>query len=76
VTGGIVSAPGLQTSWASTPSKVFIQTDAAINLRPGGALVDVNGNLLGINTAILSRSGGSIKIGIVPVLHRRAGARR
>ncbi len=47
----------------------FIQTDAAINPgNSGGALVDVNGNLEGINTAIYSRSGGSMGIGFaIPV---------
>src|SRR4029450_13510426 len=47
----------------------FIQTDAAINPgNSGGALIDVNGNLQGINTAIYSRSGGSMGIGFaIPV---------
>jgi serine protease DegQ len=47
----------------------FIQTDAAINPgNSGGALVDSSGNLLGINTAIYSRSGGSMGIGFaIPV---------
>jgi serine protease Do len=52
----------------------FIQTDAAINQgNSGGALVDAQGRLIGINTAILSRSGGNIGIGFaVPVNLARA----
>jgi serine protease DegQ len=63
VTGGIVSALGRNQLGINTFEN-FIQTDAAINPgNSGGALVDVRGNLLGINTAIYSRSGGSMGIG-------------
>jgi len=67
VTAGIVSA--LDRKQAETPFQNFIQTDAAINPgNSGGALVDANGALVGINTAIFSRSGGSMGIGFaVPV---------
>jgi Do/DeqQ family serine protease len=68
VTGGIVSALGRNQLHINTFEN-FIQTDAAINPgNSGGALVDTNGNLLGINTAIYSRSGGSMGIGFaIPV---------
>ena len=68
VTMGIVSALGRNHLDISTFEN-FIQTDAAINPgNSGGALVDVRGNLLGINAAIYSRSGGSLGIGFaVPV---------
>lgn len=68
VTGGIVSALGRNQLGINTFEN-FIQTDAAINPgNSGGALVDTNGNLLGINTAIYSRSGGSMGIGFaIPV---------
>ena len=68
VTGGIVSALGRNQLGINTFEN-FIQTDAAINPgNSGGALVDVSGNLLGINTAIYSRSGGSMGIGFaIPV---------
>jgi Do/DeqQ family serine protease len=68
VTSGIVSALGRNQLGINTFEN-FIQTDAAINPgNSGGALIDVNGNLQGINTAIYSRSGGSMGIGFaIPV---------
>ena len=68
VTSGIVSALGRNQLGINTFEN-FIQTDAAINPgNSGGALVDANGNLLGINTAIYSRTGGSLGIGFaIPV---------
>jgi Do/DeqQ family serine protease len=67
-TAGIVSALGRNRLGLSTFEN-FIQTDAAINPgNSGGALVDARGALVGINTAIYSRSGGSLGIGFaVPV---------
>ncbi|MCA3240608.1 MAG: trypsin-like peptidase domain-containing protein [Rubrivivax sp.] len=67
VTAGIVSA--LDRTGAGSQFQNFIQTDAAINPgNSGGALVDAAGVLVGINTAIFSRSGGSMGIGFaVPV---------
>ncbi len=63
VTQGIISATGRSQLGLSTFEN-FIQTDAAINPgNSGGALVDAYGNLVGINTAIFSRSGGSQGIG-------------
>jgi len=68
VTSGIVSALGRNRLGLSTFEN-FIQTDAAINPgNSGGALVDADGRLIGINTAIYSRSGGSLGIGFaIPV---------
>jgi serine protease DegQ len=68
VTSGIVSALGRNRLGLSTFEN-FIQTDAAINPgNSGGALVDAEGRLVGINTAIYSRSGGSMGIGFaIPV---------
>ena len=64
VTSGIVSALG-RTGLGINTFENFIQTDAAINQgNSGGALVDARGNLVGINTAILSQTGGSIGIGL------------
>ena len=63
VTAGIVSALGRNQLGINTFEN-FIQTDAAINPgNSGGALVDAAGNLVGINTAIFSRSGGNLGIG-------------
>jgi len=63
VTHGIVSAVA-RTQVGITDYQFFIQTDAAINPgNSGGALVDLAGKLVGINTAIFSRSGGSQGIG-------------
>jgi Do/DeqQ family serine protease len=63
VTHGIVSALA-RTQVGITDYQFFIQTDAAINPgNSGGALVDLSGKLIGINTAIFSRSGGSQGIG-------------
>ncbi|MFO1267905.1 MAG: trypsin-like peptidase domain-containing protein [Rubrivivax sp.] len=68
VTAGIVSALD-RTQRGNSPFQSFIQTDAAINPgNSGGALVDAHGALVGINTAIFSRSGGNMGIGFaVPV---------
>ncbi|MDH3311003.1 MAG: Do family serine endopeptidase [Gammaproteobacteria bacterium] len=63
VTMGIVSATGRNKLGINTFEN-FIQTDAAINPgNSGGALIDAEGNLVGINTAIFSRSGGNQGIG-------------
>lgn len=68
VTMGIISALG-RNHLGITPFEDFIQTDAAINPgNSGGALVDTQGNLIGINTAIYSRSGGSLGIGFATPL--------
>ncbi|MDN6871242.1 Do family serine endopeptidase AlgW [Pseudomonas citronellolis] len=68
VTMGIISATGRNQLGLNTYED-FIQTDAAINPgNSGGALVDASGNLVGINTAIFSKSGGSQGIGFaIPV---------
>ncbi|WP_336294630.1 DegQ family serine endoprotease [Bartonella sp. CB169] len=63
VTSGIVSAQA-RTRVGISDFDFFIQTDAAINPgNSGGALIDMKGQLIGINTAIYSRSGGSVGIG-------------
>ncbi|GJI91362.1 MULTISPECIES: Do family serine endopeptidase [Duganella] len=68
VTMGIISALG-RNNLHINHFENFIQTDAAINFgNSGGALVDANGNLLGINSAIYSQTGGSVGIGFaIPV---------
>lgn len=68
VTHGIVSAVA-RTQVGISDYQFFVQTDAAINPgNSGGALVDQSGKLIGINTAIFSRSGGSQGIGFaIPV---------
>jgi serine protease DegQ len=63
VTQGIISALGRNHLGINTFEN-FIQTDASINPgNSGGALIDTDGNLVGINSAIYSRSGGSMGIG-------------
>ncbi|HUN26555.1 MAG TPA: DegQ family serine endoprotease [Steroidobacteraceae bacterium] len=68
VTSGIVSGLG-RSNISSDGYEDFIQTDASINPgNSGGALVNLRGELIGINTAILSRTGGNIGIGFaIPV---------
>jgi serine protease DegS len=68
VSSGIISAKG-RAGISPSPYDDFIQTDAAINPgNSGGALIDAHGNLIGINTLIFGRSGGSEGIGFaIPV---------
>ena len=68
VTMGIVSALG-RNNLHINHFENFIQTDAAINFgNSGGALIDISGNLIGINSAIYSQTGGSVGIGFaIPV---------
>jgi Do/DeqQ family serine protease len=64
VTMGIISAKGRATAQGDGSFEDFLQTDAAINQgNSGGALVDARGELIGINSQILSPSGGNIGIG-------------
>ena len=69
VTSGIVSAMGRRTPGAINQYENFIQTDAAINPgNSGGALANLNGAVIGINSAIYSRTGGSQGIGFaIPI---------
>src|SRR5438045_5691406 len=68
VTSGIVSALG-RTGLGKQGYEDFIQTDAAINPgNSGGALINLRGQLIGINTAIISPGGGNVGIGFaIPV---------
>src|ERR1044071_8114296 len=64
VTSGIISAKGRQTGLSDGSFEDFLQTDAAINRgNSGGALGNTTGELIGINSQILSPSGGNIGIG-------------
>ena len=64
VTSGIISAKGRATGVSDGSFEDFLQTDAAINRgNSGGALINTNGELIGINSQILSPSGGNIGIG-------------
>jgi len=64
VTSGIVSAKGRSTGLSTGSFEDFVQTDAAINQgNSGGALVNISGELIGINSQILSPTGGNIGIG-------------
>jgi Do/DeqQ family serine protease len=64
VTMGIISAKGRQTGLSDGSFEDFLQTDASINQgNSGGALVNTQGELIGINSQILSTSGGNIGIG-------------
>jgi Do/DeqQ family serine protease len=64
VTAGIISAKGRQTGISDGAFEDFLQTDAPINRgNSGGALVNLQGELIGINSQILSPSGGNIGIG-------------
>jgi len=64
VTSGIISAKGRSTGLSDGSYEDFLQTDAPINQgNSGGALVNTNGELIGINSQILSPTGGNIGIG-------------
>jgi len=73
VTFGIISALG-RSGLGAEKYENFIQTDASINIgNSGGALVDFNGELIGINTAIMSPGGGNVGIGFaIPINMARA----
>ncbi len=74
VTAGVISATGRDVKPESGQSRIYrdmIQTDAAINPgNSGGPLVDCNGRVIGINTFIFSRSGGSLGMGFAIPINR------
>lgn len=73
VTQGIVSATGRRLRNNTTYYPTMIQTDASINVgNSGGALIDLTGRLVGINTAIYDQGGGSIGIGFAIPIDRIA----
>ena len=74
VTSGIISAKGRATGLSDGSFEDFLQTDAAINRgNSGGALINTSGELVGINSQILSPSGGNIGIGFaIPINMARA----
>jgi len=76
VTQGIISAKGRNIGLVDYED--FLQTDAAINPgNSGGALIDAKGRLIGINTAILSRSGGNQGIGLaIPINNAKKIAKK
>ncbi|MGQ0501393.1 MAG: DegQ family serine endoprotease [Panacagrimonas sp.] len=74
VTSGIISAVGRQTGVSEGGYEDFIQTDASINPgNSGGALVNLKGELVGIPSNILSRSGGNIGIGFAIPINQARG---
>ncbi|HPI91651.1 MAG TPA: DegQ family serine endoprotease [Deltaproteobacteria bacterium] len=76
VTMGIISALG-RSGLGITDYENFIQTDAAINPgNSGGALVNMRGELIGINTAILSRTGGNVGIGFAIPINLAMGIKK
>ena len=69
-TAGIISAKG-RSMIMGMPDADFIQTDAAVNMgNSGGPLINVDGEVIGINTAIYSRSGGNLGIGFAIPINR------
>ena len=74
VTSGIISATGRNTGISEGGYEDFIQTDASINPgNSGGALVNLSGQLVGIPSNILSRSGGNIGIGFAIPINQARG---
>ncbi len=78
VTSGIVSALARNQVTPGSDFGFFIQTDAAINPgNSGGGLIDMSGRLIGINTAIFSRGGGSNGVGFaIPPISSRSSSNR